>query len=402
MKKVELLVVFALFFFLCIPAYPQGEPPTSESTMNLSYPANFYVTASQTGTIGDYTLGGIFPTAMSYGCEVPELIGTTTYPNTSCVGTEGMPDSYDACLTKCSGLDSAATVERIYWQKDPVNKWQAGYNVSSTALPVNYIDWGDNLEGKTWPVQVIRVETNTFSLLPVGDSRTRMDMWHVFGQGTNELWGLHATDTETPKAYIYLDSASAVNWPYAVNVTAKARLNITKLESTSSACPVSGTGVSQSPYTPQWIFNPTSGTGQWGTAPVFQFDALYGAELNIKGSYVYGYNWNLRSMNTQGVLKPGWWRLTFYTSDDSIDFNTWLPSSMELGDTLAPPVDLTTTPVEDPGDIAALVDAKAEEGGDTGLPLYVPIVDKDNNLTYLDVCIKAGNAGGGGGKKGPR
>ncbi len=407
MKKVQLLVILAMLFgvtLLCVPVFAQGEPPTTESTMNLSYPANFFVTSLQTGTIGDYTLGGIFPAAMSYGCEVPELIGTTTYPNTSCVvasGTGFTAQTYDECLARCTPL--GATVERIYWQKDPANKWQAGYNVSSTPLPVNYIDWGDNLEGKTWPVQVIRVETNTFSWLPLAsDSRTRMDMWHVFGQGTNELWGLHADHADTPKAYVYLDGGGAVNWPFAVNVTATARLNITKLESTSSTCPIAGTGVSQSPYAPEWIFNPTSGIGQWGAAPVFQFDSLYGAELNIKGSYVYGYNWNLRSMNTGAVPKPGWWRLTFYTSDDSIDFGAWLPASGDLGDTLAPPIDLTTTPVVDPGDVAALVDAKAEEGGDTGLPLYVPQVDTKNNLTYLDICIKSGNAGGGGGKKGPR
>lgn len=354
--------------------------------MNLSYPANFYATSLQSGVIGTYTLGAPFGSGMSYGCAIPETIGTTTYPNTSCVNETGAPITADACVAaggKCAGFALEA-LEPIYWQKNSSNKWQAGYALSPSApLPVNYVDWGDNLEGKSWPVQVLRVETNTFS--PI-NAATRFDMWHVFGQGTNELWGAHATNPTTVEPvtpslpYVYS------GFPYAVNVTSKARLNIAKLESGFTGCPAVATGSPQSPYAPMWLLN-TNGTGGWQNVP-YSVDMVYGAELNIKGSYVYGYNWNLRSEPVPGtVSKSGWWRLTFYTPDNSIDFSAWTEPT-PLVNTLAPPL---STLVPAPITFSAVTAAESE----TGLLLYVPAIDKTNNLTFLDICIKATTGGGG-------
>ena len=69
------------------------------------------------------------------------------------------------------------------------------------------------------------------------------------------------------------------------------------------------------------------------------YDDIYTAELNIKGSYVYGYNWNLKSDEVKPEIgKAGWWRLTFYTSDNSLDFGSWQNPSPEVN-TLAPPAD---------------------------------------------------------------
>jgi hypothetical protein len=127
-----------------------GRPGGEESTTNLSYPAYFYGTSLQTGIIGSSTLDGVFPAAMSYGCLAPETIGTSTYPNTSCVDTTGVPQDYDTCVARCAAIDPLLPVERIYWQKNVNNKWQAGYGASgSTPLAAEYIDWGDNLEGRT-------------------------------------------------------------------------------------------------------------------------------------------------------------------------------------------------------------------------------------------------------------
>jgi hypothetical protein len=339
-----------------------GKKPPVETSNNLSYPALFYQTAKQSGTIGTYSLGASFPTGMSYGCAAPETIGTTTYPNTSCVvdgASVVTPLSYDDCAaTKCSGQ----TIERIYWQKNTANKWQAGYATSLVdPLPVDYVDWGDNLESRSWPVQVIRVETNTFAELTT--ATTRFDMWHVFGQGTNELWGVRATD---PGAKPYAFSA----WPFAVNVSDGVRLNIAKLANGSAICPIA-------PLTSP-LYNPTwdSANDKWSPSWVL-YDAPYTAELNIKGSYVYGYNWNLRSAVVPGeVNKAGWWRLTFYTNDGSILFD-------DADVPKAPPTtDLVPQPL-----------AAAEEEGDTG-PLYVPVVDTTNNLTYIDICITSTKGGG--------
>jgi hypothetical protein len=308
---------------------------------------------------------------MSYGCAVPETIGTTTYPNTSCV-VDGAPVvtplTYVECAdTKCYGQ----TIERIYWQKNALNKWQAGYATSSLALPVDYVDWGDNLESRSWPVQVIRVETNTFADLAA--ATTRFDMWHVFGQGTNELWGVRATDADAAAPYAF------TAWPFAVNVSDGVRLNIAKLVNGQATCPTAPSSTPPyAPSTPTWSADDQAWIGTW-----VLYDAPYTAELNIKGSYVYGYNWNLRSAIVPGdVNKAGWWRLTFYTSDGSILFdNADVPKA-------PPATDLVPQPL-----------AAAAEEGETG-PLYVPVVDTTNNLTYIDICITSTK--GGGSKKPPK
>lgn len=375
-----------------------GRRPGEESTMNLSYPAKFYQTPLQSGVIGSFLLNAAFPSGMSYGCAVPEKIGTTTFPNTSCVDETGIPltpeqctcldaegnvsESCDTARAKCLGKPHS-DLERIYWQKTTQNQWQAGYETSGSPLPVEYVDWGDNLEGKTWPVQILRVETNTFSSLETNtfsstDPRLRFDMWHVFGQGTTELWGAHATnpDTGAPVPFVY------EGFPFAVNVTAEARLNLSKLESGASACPTTATGVTQSPFEDDGlVFTPTPPAGWSGS--VYTRDILYGVELNIKGSYVYGFNWNVRNEPVPtGISRAGWWRLTFYAPDNSLDFSKWVGPSAGL----APPLsDLAPAPLM----------LSAESESETGLKLYVPQVDTEKNLTYLDICIQEGKAGGG-------
>jgi hypothetical protein len=375
----------------------KGPPVGGETSNNLSYPALFAGTSAQTGVEGEYNLGAQFPDGMSFGCNKPETIGTTTYPNTSCVddtATVVTPITAEACVAlggKCEGLP----VERIYWQKNNSNTWQAGYfpasgDTPTTTVPAHYVDWGDNLEGRSWPVQVLRVETNTFadlSTFTTPMSLLRFDMWHVFGQGTNELWGARASDLVSPVPRVF------PIWPYAVNYdnsSQKARLNITKLGYGAAPCPPTATGVSQVPD--QFKSLVWDDTDRWQTANTWElYDQVYTAELNIKGSYVYGYNWNLRSNPVPtDVGKSGWWRLTFYDPDKSVDFGVWVPPTADKN-TLAPPASIQTS---EP--MSSSLEAEAEEG-ETGLLLYVPQVDATNQLTYLDICIKQGVAGGGGG-----
>lgn len=392
MKRTELADLKSLVAVVALCAAPlalaapppgKGKPPV-ETSNNLSYPTLFYGTAGQTGVIGSYTFDALFPSGMSWGCLKPEVIGTTTYPNTSCVDDEApvvTPVSPAACVApggKCEGFEyinggpddpNIPNLEPIYWQKNPANAWQAYYLGSGAlALPVDYVDWGDNLESRTWPVQVIRVETNTFSTLVTPG--VRFDVWHVFGQGTNELWGAHATSGHAP--YVY------VAWPYAVNVAPAARLNIAKLVLGTSTCPTTYT---PAPVSPTW----DAATSTWANTWTL-YDAPYTAELNIKGSYVYGYNWNLRAdVVPPNVDKSGWWRLTFYTLDGAVDFSTWTAPT-ETNNPLAPPgAPLTPAPLIGP--------SAAEEEGDTG-QLYVPVVDQVNNLTYIDLCIAATKDGG--------
>ena len=400
--KLRTQALLALSTLACtIPAFAQGRGPGGnnghkpgvESTTNLSYPAVFNGTPQQSGTIGDYKLDAVFPTGVSYGCLIPETVGTTTYTNTSCVDTAGTPQDYDTCVARCG----AVPVERIYWQKNPNNTWQAGYSsVGSNTLSVSFIDWGDNLESKSWPPQALRVETNTFSALPdfvleteIADNpAVRFDVWHVSGQGTDELWGVHATDEDPSVPYVVLDNSGNIYWPYAVNVSSAARLNIAKLETGASACPATATGATQSPFTDASNLSWDSSKSAWTDAP-YSRDFLYGAELNIKGSYIYGYNWDLRSeIVPPDVNKAGWWRLTFYTPNHSIDFNTWEPPTASV-DTLAAPANPVNV-----GEISA--------AAETGLLLYVPQVDTTNQMTYLDICITSTGGGGSGGRGGRR
>ena len=373
---------------------------------NLSYPAYFYQTSLQTGTIGDYSLAGTFASGWSYGCAVPETIGTTTYPNTSCTTETGEYQSASTCTSpggKCYGQ----TLERMYWQKMATATWQGGYYVPLQAdgttpapLPVKYIDWGDNLESRTWPIGAIRVETNTFSewsssASTTANTRLRFEMWHVFGQGTNELWGVHATNpvSETDQGVPYVYTA---DWPYVVNVSSTARLNIAKLGAGTAVCPTTATGVTQSPFAGENNLVWDSTTHAWTNAAFTFFDGLYTPELNIKGSYVYGYNWTVPRSVPEGVSNTGWWRITFYTPDGSIDFGTFDPA---LSGAWAPPV--STAGVETLGQ-TPLVSPQVEPAAETGLMLYVPQVDSSSKLTYIDVCIKSGTGGGGGGGGRPR
>lgn len=403
-----------------------GHKPPAEVTTSLSYPAFFFGYSQQSGTIGTYTLAGSESAGMSYGCGIPETIGTTTYPNKSCINTDGTFQNYTTCQVTCGN----ATVEPIYWEKNLNNRWQAGYDITegSDPLPVSYIDWGDNLESKTWPVQVLRVETNTFSALPAYDSTVvkklednpgvRFDMWHVSGQGTDELWGVHATDAGIPYVFFTNDINGLLvpYWPYAVDYSSTARLNIAKLQKEPGSCPVTATGVTQSPFqgTNNRAWDPTAKA--W-TGAAYTNDMAYVAELNIKGSYVYGYNWNIGSEPVPGdVNKAGWWRLTFYDQDKSITFDTWQDPATAGTNTLAPPalLDATVGPIPDgtpsPSSDSSGLQARTRlrqqatvgdilPAAETGAMLYVPQVDVGNQLTYIDICISASKGGGSGNGK---
>lgn len=337
---ITLLIMFVtalLFYPISAPGQQSGGGGGGETAAtNLSYPASFYGKSPLTSTIGAYSLGGTLGKGMSYGCLLPEKIGTTTYANTSCVTDNGdgtfTADNLGTCQQKCPN----ATVERIYWQKNASNTWVAGYGTplsaddgtTPLALGGAYIDWADNLETKSWPVQKIRVEFNAFAdnsaLTPPAEGTPntwlRFDVWHVFGSGTNELWGAHATDTDPATPYTY------AAWPYAIDVAGDGRLNITKLGKESATCPTTATGTTQSPYEGskriKWQVDSTTGNGQWsGAAYTSALVNKVTPELNIKGNYVYGYNWDLKSEPVpDGVYNTGWWRLTFYSADKSVDF----------------------------------------------------------------------------------
>jgi hypothetical protein len=331
-----------------------GGGHTEKATANLSYPAAFSdATVTLNGTPGEATFTGTLGTTWSYGCAVPE----DEFPNTSCVLADGTVMTYDECVLRCG----ATMVERIYWQRATGVAWQAESVPAGTLQwPATFLDWGDNLESVSWTTRsTIRVETTPFTTLldpalcasvPAAEGcRRGFQMWHVFGKGTDELWGARATNAEPPLPYAYES-------PYAIEHTASARLNIAKLEAGTSACP---TAYTPSPYNPTW--DPL--TSQWSDSCLLR-DTPFTAELNIGGKFVYGYNWRLkRDVMCPGWSKAGWWRLTFYAP--TVLFN-------DAAIPLVPPTLPPAAPV-----------VTAEPGG----TLYRPVIDTSNNLTYIDICV---------------
>jgi hypothetical protein len=362
-----LLVSFLLSIPVTLHAAPGGEAETTSN--NLSFPAAFTGDPmALRGIDGEHALAGSLGDGWSYGCGAPETIGSFSYPNTSCVDDKGAALSLEACaLGPCAGQ----AVERIYWQKAE-SIWQAETERAAGRTLAHWIDWGDNLESQTWGItSVVRVEVTPFLTLP--SPKLGFQMWHVVGQGPSELWGVRATDAEPPVPYVYAGQ-------YATVHSDGARMVLTKLEA--------GVGDVRLPP-PLDAFTWTGGA--WAGAPENVLVAP-GAELNIGGKVVYGYNWNLKKwvMASSSITKAGWWRLTFFDANGRVDVLPACCTGVE-GEicepgpgctmTVAPPAPAVAEPP-----VATL--AAPEEGeGDTG-PLYAPAVNADADLTWIDVYIQ--------------
>ncbi|MCB0331567.1 MAG: hypothetical protein KDD70_17975, partial [Bdellovibrionales bacterium] len=265
-------------------------------------------------------------------------------------------------------------VYKIYLQDDQLNSWQADWlDGRGSVVEVSSIDWGDNLENQTWTDDsIVRVEVALYKelLTPIlGD-----EMWYVSGQGIDEMWGMKAVEAPSvvPPTWIpatYESSEATVYSPCS-------RLTIQKMD--ASAGDVDNK--------PQGPFAWNAANNQWDgmvatmvNAPVWESYEAEGpsaglsAEVNIKGSLIYGYIWQIPQMVfQQGIAKTGWYRLTF-----SLD-------GTEPGGTACGNFTLNTS-------VAAAQVRVAEEGvtEEAAPPQgYDAVVDATNNLTYLDIFIR--------------
>ncbi len=338
---------------------------------NLSFPVLFVGgPMSLRGTPGAWDLVGALDSARSFGCLKPETVGTTIYDNTSCV--EVYEDGTFRALTAeecvndgtaegtkagpCAGFD----IYDIYWQKTE-SVWQAGSEQDTGAVGAAYLDWSDNLESTTWHTRsVVRVEAVPFNELPEGTSLMGFEMWHVFGQGPSEIWGVRSGGT-TP--YVYDSKFATVH-------TSNARMLFSKLE----------TGKGSIDVPPDTEFTWDDVQHVWDGA-VTNRSVDPGAELNVGGRVIYGYNWQLRNFPVDaGVEKAGWWRITFYTTDRNIDFTdgTILTAPPSSGDSYPGTIAPSFTTLE----------------GDTG-PVFTPDLDPDSDITWIDIYIEEKISGGG-------
>ena len=271
---------------------------------------------------------------------------------------EGAP-SFTGAFTEIGGVN-------WYHQKDAGNVWQA-QTLDAVAggvdgVDVSTVDWGDNLEAKSWNVgQQIRVETVLFENLANPEisaalgGETTMDGYEMEQvnppvKGPEEMWGSNGVTYASPEATVF---------------SACARLTIQRLKISRS-----------DPATSllQWDAASATWTGsELIASPVFKGGVWeggdgsggYSAEVNIKGVVIYGYNWQ-----TAG-LEQGHYRLTFSLASEcpAANLNTYITGETTVKE---------SEEVESAGAVTA---AEPEMGGGEGR------VDGAGNLTYIDVQI---------------
>lgn len=424
-----------------------GPPSGGETSNNLSVPG--VVTGSVTTVPHNWAppIEPLLGVHYSYGCDMPESDGSFSYPNTSCVDSLSDPNRYYDALectdedlpSPCLGLD----VYRIYWQKVDANEWWAddegtlGTTPDTPYRSVAYLDWGDALEAVTPNERsFVRVETQPYTglidgfdptdptLLDPGDPespplgscvgaalaasldpeivcKVGLQMWHVSGQGITEHWGVRAIDTDLENISYNYDS------PFQIIKTTNARLNITKMAPGKAFCPEPGGNPGDlPPEVGAW----DSEIAEWGDTCTI-YDEPYSVELSVGGKYVYGHNWRLRYVEMSDThcpdwLKTGFWRLTFYAPEDVIFDDDQAPN------VAPPPIPSEARPLPRDGVFnTAIATAETpppeaiilrnsipvveDEDPDEDDRLYKPVIDTENNLTYIDICVTAKTGGGG-------
>ncbi|HKJ33036.1 MAG TPA: hypothetical protein VKA34_14465 [Balneolales bacterium] len=292
-----------------------------------------------------------FPVIWSDGVEIPLR------------GTYG-EDAFD-------GQSFTLNEQQWYVQNDPGNTWQAqSVSEENTDTYVTSIDWGDNLEAKSWSVgDQVRVEVVLYKDLGEANAMKAyyMQIEDPNVSGTAEVWG---TNTQT------YDSDSATVY------SGVAKIIIQKLTTDRDHANVSWDG---SKWTGD-VDGPIVNSGVWETN---EGPNGYSAEVNVQGKIIYGYNWK-----TNTVSSAGDYRITFLL-DKNVP-NVTCKTFLDLNTVIVP----STT--NDPAAIIPLA-----EDGDDGSEMDggVASVDSGDNLSYIDVRLTerngsgrpGGNGGGGGG-----
>ena len=204
-----------------------------------------------------------------------------------------------------------------YYPQQTASTWRAQIADGAPEGEPVIVNWSDNLLNTRWTSRsVIRVETVMYQNLAT--PMTGYTMQYLQGEGTSELWG---ADTTT------YDSV------YRTVFSAGARLKIEKI-----------TG-------PNGTVIPDTQSVNLGTAEGFGKDGpgYYGAEINVSGNLIFGYNWTLQQWAGTEAEKAGWYRLTF-----SIDPSVAYSIASEEGTTASYAYDSKVTFAGlDPSDTAA-------------------------------------------------
>jgi|GEM_PF-727137 len=267
---------------------------------------------------------------------------------------------------KLEGTLFTADGDQWYVQNDLNNEWQADNILidpdTDPEVVVSAIDWGDNLEAKSWPYgSQVRVETVLMKTLENPLTAYTMYQQDPSISGPTEVWGTNGETYTTNEATVYSGTAKLV-----IQKLAKDRDDPT-IDLTWDPNLSRWTGDVGAPDFEGGVWNATDGP------------AGYSSEVNVQGKVLYGYNW-ITSKTGSGA---GDYRITFVLDPNSpVKHNTDFDG---------------ITAIVNPDEGEVTVEEEPEADGGTA---YVEAI---NNLTYIDVRLmltNGGNKPGGGGGNG--
>lgn len=295
---------------------------------------------------------------------------------------DGIDGEYD------EGLVPGEGAIRAYLQKDPDNLWQAGaadwYNDLQQRVDVDWIDWGDNLESVDWYV-TSKVRTEVVLYKEITEPMLEYGMRHVSGWGADEVHGLAVEVVEVEGEQVEIPEVIEAFQPTVYSPWA--RMTIQKLHVDD----LSEIGEDSLDWEPQLGWFDVTDEDLVNDEPIYNMavyeggdgPGYYSAEINVKGKVIYGYTWNVKKLNEKtehGGEAAGYYRITF-SLDDLSD-----PGEPALLNTFLDMADIIV-PVEEE---LLLED---DDGGSTGGA--EPMIDREHNLTYIDVLILDRIHGGG-------
>jgi fibronectin type 3 domain-containing protein len=192
-----------------------------------------------------------------------------------------------------------------YYPQATASTWEAEWRNNAAGDPLEVIvDWGDALLSKTYSANsIVRIETalkQDATIPSVTDSMTAYKMVLLSGSQTTELQG---TDKST--------YSSAARNVFAIN----ARLKIEKIATGGGADVV---------IFDKAVYEGLGTTTEGGGTTVDK----YGAELNVAGTLVYGYNFKLSSVT--GVAKTGQYRITFSLDPEATVGGVQVPNHVTM------------------------------------------------------------------------
>ncbi|MBK5097028.1 MAG: hypothetical protein JJE01_04530, partial [Gemmatimonadetes bacterium] len=384
------------------PVFKGGKPGGETAGNNLSFPVLWAegITKVVPGTPGaEPVLNGVWWYQWGTNGVDPDVTPASCSPDPDEANLDLNPDGLPLCddatpgvvdLSRVAGeptADNPMDLVRAYLQKDQKSVWQAGSaDVSAAPLDVHWIDWGDNLESGDWYTRS-QVRTEVVLFQDLMEPMTEYEMRHTSGWGIDEVHGLAATPTDPPVAVTGPGTRATV-YSYCARLTIQKLLverddaELANLVWEPTLGWTEPEGYEDDLISPPIFNNPVH---EGGDGPGY-----YSAEINVKGRIIYGYTWNVRTLN-EGA---GDYRITF--SFDQVCGNAVQNTFFTDG------VTQIIVPLEEEVVTAAAEEGEEPGGGATGVLIPADFDGETGeliggNLTYIDVRILERGGGGGGG-----